>query len=371
MTTPVTPASREPWTLMRVGGAPVVVDPTSLLLGLLVAASWFPAVSSVFTSPVTVLGVLVGAAAGVLLSVLLHELAHGLTGTVLGRRPVRYELMLLGGRTSFGPARDWAPWKDVLTSVSGPATNALLWLVTSWLSALALLPLPVGLTLWAVSWVNLALAVFNILPGLPLDGGHALSALVHQVTGRRELGQRLAAWGGLLIVAGMVWRWVLGPLVLEGRQPATFSLMLVALVGWTIASTSWQVLSLGRNSRAAVRLDLRRLVRPVKPLPASTPLAVVRAELAQGTSVVLVVEGADLLGLIDAQALVEAGLTRPSPGETVLAGQVCQVLPAAAVSSDLDGVAGAEALKRARAVSRWLVLLERGQVLGAVPTGAR
>lgn len=356
---------------MRVGGAPVVVDPTSLLLGLLVAASWFPAVSNVFTSPVTVLGVLVGAAAGMLCSVLLHELAHGLTGTVLGRRPLRYELMLLGGRTTFGPAHGWAPWKDVLTSVSGPATNALLWLVASWLSGLVFLPLPVGLTLWAVAWVNLALAVFNILPGLPLDGGQALSSLVHQLTGRQELGQRLAAWGGLLIVGGMTWWWVLAPLVLEGRQPSTFNLMLVALVGWTIASASWQVISQGRSSRTAVRLDLRRLVRPVKPLPDTTPLAVVRAELTQGTSLVLVVQGSELLGLIDAQALVEAGLTRPGPGESVLAGQVCQVLPAAAVSSDLDGVAGAEALKRARAVSRWLVLLEHGQVLGAVPTGAR
>ncbi|SPT52406.1 Zn-dependent proteases [Actinomyces bovis] len=371
MTSPTRPAGSQPWTLLRIGGAPVIIDPTSLLLGLLIAGSWYPAVSNLFRSQITVLAVVGAAALGVLLSVFLHELAHGMTGTILGRKPIRYELMLLGGRTSFGPASNWAPWKDVLTSVIGPFTNAALWMLTSWLSHQPILPLPMAVTLWAISWVNLALAVFNILPGLPLDGGQAVASLVHQITGRRETGQRIAAWGGLLIVAGMAWYWIIRPLVVYRVQPSAFNLMLVLMVAWTIASTSWKVLQLGQGNRAAARLDLRKLSRPVKPVTADTALATVRAELAHGTSAVLVVDGTELLGIIDAVGLVEAGLSRPTPGETATAGQVCQVLPAAAVSTDLDGVAGGEALKRARTVSRWLILLDRGQVLGAVPTGAR
>ncbi|WP_194948031.1 site-2 protease family protein [Actinomyces trachealis] len=371
MTSPSRATGRQPWTLLQIGGAPVVIDPTSMLLGLLIAGSWYPAVSNTFSSVTTVLGVVMGAAVGVLASIFLHELAHGLTGTVLGRKPVRYELMLLGGRTTFGPATNWAPWKDVLTSVIGPFTNAALWVATSWLAHLPLMPVPVSLTLWAISWINFALAVFNILPGLPLDGGQAVASLVHQITGRRETGQRIAAWGGLLIVAGMAWYWIVRPLVIDRQQPSAFNLMLVVMVGWTIASTSWKVLQLGKSTKATARLDLRKLARPVKPVPSDTALATVRAELAHGTSAVLVVDGTDLLGVIDAIGLVEAGLSRPIPGETATAGQACEVLPAAAVSTDLDGAAGAEALKRARAVSRWLILLDHGQVLGAVPTGAR
>ena len=53
------------------------------------------------------------------------------------------------------------------------------------------------------------------------------------------------------------------------------------------------------------------------------------------------------------------------------AGQVCTVLPAAAVTTELTGQAAADAMKRAREVSRWLVLVDSGTLSGAVPTGAR
>lgn len=357
--------------MTRVLGVPLVIDPTSLLLGLLIAGSWYPAVGRLFESQLTVLVVVGSAVLGVFVSVLLHELAHGMVGTLLGRKPVRYELMLLGGRTTFGPARDWAPWKDVLTSLAGPATNIALWLLAGWAQSSPLLPVEVGLSLWAVAWVNLALAVFNVLPGLPLDGGQALASVVHQVTGRRELGLRAAAWGGVLIVAGMAWYWIGRPLLVEQRQPPTFNLFLVVMVGWSIASASWQVLGRSGTSRATARLDLRRLARPVLTVPATQGLSAVRAHLSQGTALVLVVDGAKLLGAIDATSLVEAGLEQAPQGQDPQAGQVCQVVPAAAVTSELVGQAASEALRRARQVSRWLVLVDQGKVLGAVPTGAR
>ena len=187
------------WVVARVGGAPVVISPTSLLLGLLIAGSWYPLVSSALGAfgTTTVLLVVVSTVLGVAASVLLHELAHGLSGTLMGRRPTRYELYLWGGRTSFGPAREWTAWKDLVTSLSGPATNLLLWLIGTVVQDFVSLSVPVAFTIWAVTLVNLALAVFNALPGLPLDGGYALAALVVQVTGNRRLGLKVAGWGGL------------------------------------------------------------------------------------------------------------------------------------------------------------------------------
>ena len=91
---PMASTSTGEWVIARVGGAPVVISPTSLLLGLLIAGSWYPLVSSALGAfgTTTVLLVVVSTVLGVAASVLLHELAHGLSGTLMGRRPTRYEL---------------------------------------------------------------------------------------------------------------------------------------------------------------------------------------------------------------------------------------------------------------------------------------
>ncbi|MCZ0856525.1 site-2 protease family protein [Actinomyces israelii] len=359
------------WVLGRIGAAPVVVSPTSLLLGLLIAGSWYPLVASTLPGSglVTVLATVVGTVAGVGASILIHELSHGLAGTLLGRRPVHYELYLWGGRTSFGPARAWAPWKDVITSLAGPAANLALWAAgDALLRGGAVTSIPVGVVVLALTWVNLALAIFNALPGLPLDGGHALASLVTQVTGRRQAGERVAAAGGLVVVAAIAWRWVLEPLALRGSRPDSFSLILAVMVAWPIVSTSWRVLGLGRGERAAARVDLRPLMRPVATLPASATIAQVRFALSEGAAVVLVADGPAPLGVIDDAALDELALPEQP---AVTAGEICTVLPTAAVSSELTGRAAADALKRARTLSRWLIVVEGGRMAGAVPTGAR
>lgn len=358
------------WVVGRIGRAPVVVSPTSLLLGLLIAGSWYPLVSAALSDfgPLAVLTTVLATVVGVGLGVLLHELAHGLAGTVLGRRPVRYELYLWGGRTTFGPARSWAPWKDVVTSLAGPAANLALWAVGRALIAGDVVSsVPLGVAVWALTWVNLALAVFNALPGLPLDGGHALSALVAQVTGRPQWGRRAAAVGGLFVVAAIAWWWILVPLT-HGTRPDSFSLVLAIMVAWPIASTSWQVLQLSGGRRSAAALDLRTLARPVVLVQPGTTVAGVRAELDAGAAVVLVADESGPVGMIDSAGLAELAL--PADSEAV-AGEICTTVPNVALSNRTTGQEAAEALKAARTVSRWLILVEGGRVSGAVPTGAR
>lgn len=358
------------WVLGAVGGAPLVVAPASALLGLILVGSWLPLVQGSLGALGwgVVIGVIVLTVMGVAVSVLVHELAHGLTGTLLGRRPVLYQLHLWGGRTTFGPATDWRPWKDTLTCLAGPATNLALWALLGWAYRNLGLPLGISFALWALTWINLALAVFNALPGLPLDGGYALAALVEQLSGRRRLGLQVAAWGGLGVVVLIAWHWVVRPLVLLQSQPGVFHLMIVVLVAWPIASTSWRVLGLGRSSRAAARLDLRSLLQPVTTVRATAPVTQVRAILSGGARLVLVSDGARLLGSIDAVGLDElAALDEHS----ATAAQVCTALPTRAVTTELTGEPAAAALAAARTVSRWLLVVEAGNVLGAVPTGAR
>ena len=90
--------------------------------------------------------------------------------------------------------------------------------------------------------------------------------------------------------------------------------------------------------------------------------------LGQGVGVVVVVDGSQLLGTIDAVGLAELGGVEESVAQ---AGAVCTVLPPAAVTGELTGPEAAQALARARQVSRWLLLVEAGSLRGAVPTGAR
>lgn len=367
----MSPASTpQGWVIGRVGGAPLIVAPTSLLLGLLIAGSWYPVVSYSLrgTALPAVLATVLATVVGVAVSVTLHELAHGATGTALGRRPVRYELYLWGGRTTFGEARSWAPWKDVLTSLAGPLANLMLWIAGRSLLGAELVTGPAAyVAVWALTWVNLALAIFNALPGLPLDGGHALAALVEQVTGRSRLGAQVASIGGLLVVAAVAWRWLLQPLV-TGSRPDSFTLILAVMVLWPIAGSSWQVLGLGRSHRAAARLDLRTLAQQVIAVPDAAPVLAVRGALERGAALVVVARGTQILGTIDAAALAELAVPDES---TATAGQVCTALPAAAVTDQLTGEAAAQALRRAREVSRWLVVVEDGRVSGAVPTGRR
>ena len=49
-------------------------------------------------------------------------------------------------------------------------------------------------TIAALAWANIIVGVFNLVPGLPLDGGRVLQALIWGVTHRRHLGIVVAAW---------------------------------------------------------------------------------------------------------------------------------------------------------------------------------
>src|SRR5690606_22813423 len=117
---------------------------------------------------------------------------------------------------------------------------------------------------------NVVVAVFNVLPGLPLDGGRALRAVVWAVTGRRLRGTLVAARSGqvlaVLTLGGAVALW-------SNATLTTFGLvfmLLVALTLWQGASGSAQ---LAQVQQRVPLLDLDRLARPIFAVPTGTPLA--------------------------------------------------------------------------------------------------
>jgi Zn-dependent protease len=113
--------------------------------------------------------------------VVLHELGHSLTAQHYGIPVSRILLLPFGGMAQFERIpRD--PWKEIVISFAGPAVNVVIALIIFpfiwWgqVTPASYLPLDTGGLLQALLVVNIVMAVFNLLPIFPMDGGRVLRA---------------------------------------------------------------------------------------------------------------------------------------------------------------------------------------------------
>jgi Zn-dependent protease len=148
-------------------------------------------------------------AVGLFASLLSHELAHSIIARRSGTRVEVVVLWLLGGVSELGDEpKD--PRSDLRIALAGPLTSLVLGVgllgVTGAVGALVSGPVP-EMFGWLAA-MNLILAVFNLLPGAPLDGGRVLRALIWRHTGDQLRGATVAARSGrvlglsLLILGG-------------------------------------------------------------------------------------------------------------------------------------------------------------------------
>jgi CBS domain-containing protein len=122
-----------------------------------------------------------------------------------------------------------------------------------------------------MTWSNLVVAVFNLLPGLPLDGGRAVRAAVWRFSGSRLTGTRYAAWGGRTIAVLVA----VGAAVLDvdgvnwSLGTGIFGLALGAFI-WMGATQSLRMAEL--QDRLPL-LSARGLLRPGLLVQADVPIA--------------------------------------------------------------------------------------------------
>ncbi|SCL35994.1 Zn-dependent protease (includes SpoIVFB) [Micromonospora nigra] len=216
-------------------------------------------------------GYLIGAGFVVSLlgSVLAHELGHALTARRFGIGVRGITLELLGGYTEMD--RDApSPRVDLLVSLAGPAVSAVLG-AAAVAATLALPDRTVANQLaFQLAVSNVVVAVFNLLPGLPLDGGRALRAAVWALRGDRHTGTEVAGWVGRAVAVGTAL--TVAVLAATGVL-ALFALPLMALVAVTLWRGAGQSIRYARISRRLPLVDLARLARPALPVPTGTPLA--------------------------------------------------------------------------------------------------
>lgn len=309
--------------LGRIGGVPVTLAWSWFVIAAVIIFLFGPRVAAAIPGLGTAAAyaVALGYALLLLFSVLVHELAHALTAKAWNWPTPRIVLTLWGGHTQFGDVRATTPGKSLAVALAGPAANFLLALAGLWL-LLYLEPGTVGRLLADIFvWANLLVAIFNVLPGLPLDGGRIVETIVWKATGSQDRGTLAAGWAGRIIAAALVAAIVLPPF-LQGRTPDFSLLLITALVSgflWMGAGASIT------NARMRLRLpaiSAAALMEPATQLPAAATVSEVRqaaAAAGPGTALVLTAPTGQPEAIIDPGALaaVPAHLAAQTPAHAV------------------------------------------------------
>ncbi|CAC5340336.1 MULTISPECIES: site-2 protease family protein [Planktothrix] len=161
-------------------------------------------------------------------SVLLHELGHSLVAQSQGIRVNSITLFLFGGVAAIDKESK-TPGQAFQVAIAGPLVSFSLFFILNLVTQL----LPNSSLIYSVvgelARINLVLGIFNLIPGLPLDGGQVLKATVWKITGNRLTGVRWAAKTGQF----------LGILAISLGLSAVFLArsyggLWIALIGWFI-----------------------------------------------------------------------------------------------------------------------------------------
>jgi len=295
--------------LATIGGVPVYIGKSWPIIALVIVFTFGPSIADKRPElgPSAYFVALVFAVL-LLVSVLAHEAAHAVVATRVGYRVNRVVADLWGGHTAYDSSSA-RPGPSALVAIAGPAANGLLALV-GWLAMPAVPPDGItSLLVGAVVYTNAFVAAFNLLPGLPLDGGFLVDSLVWRITGSRETGMIAAGWCGRVVTI-LVMLWFLGLPLLNGQPPDLFSVVWGLLIGSFLWVGATNAIRAGHGSRLLNGIRIDAVWRPAASLPPQASAAQAFAlrssglEGAGGTIVVVEDEARTAIGLLDDEALL-------------------------------------------------------------------
>ncbi len=354
----------KPYSLMRIAGIRIVVDPTWFFVFILVVASlgggYLPVVAPQL-SAIESWGL--GAIAAVLLfaSVLLHELSHALLARAAGIPVPRIRLFLFGGVSEM-TAEPHEPRWEFRIAAAGPAVSLMIAGIAEAAAWALEGPEPSG-TRALVEYLaaaNLLLALFNLLPGLPLDGGRILRAWLWSRHGNLLRATRTAGRSGAAIGWGLV---VMGfaTFLFQNYLGGLWFIILGLFLGR--AATTTTEAALLRDSLTGVRVR-QLMTREVVAVPAHASLEEMVKEIAlrRPHAVYPVLNGEEYVGIIAVDQV------RRVPRDEWIRTPVRQIMTPAALAPSVapeDDCLGA--LERMiREELQFMAVVQDGRVVGAL-----
>ncbi|MGI5453311.1 site-2 protease family protein [Streptomyces sp. CA-249302] len=305
-------------------------------------------------------------------SVLVHELAHTVAALRFKLPVRRIQLQFFGGVSEIEKEAE-TPGREFWLAFVGP----LLSLVLAGLFYVALLPVEPGtvpgVLLAGLMISNLIVAAFNLLPGLPLDGGRMLRAVVWKITGRPMSGTIAAAWVGralavsvliglpLLTQSGALGSTAEDSVGMDTVTDALLAAILAAII-WTGAGNS---LRMARLREHLPELRARNLTRRAVPVETDTPLseALRRANAAGARALVVVDSEGTPLSLVREAAIV--GVPEHRRPWVAVSGLAQDLTDGMRVSAELAGEDLLDVL-RATPATEYLVVEETGEIYGVL-----
>jgi Zn-dependent protease len=345
-------------------GVPIYFAPSWLIIAGLLTFYYGPviddAVPGLSSSSAYLLAF--GYAVAFAFCVLAHEIGHTAMSLVLKRPVVRIVIFLLGGVSEIDnePER---PRDEFLIAAAGPLVSGMITAACAVVSA-RLDDHSIGGALFLLLfWSNLIVLVFNVLPGLPLDGGRVLRSAVWAVSKSQLVGTRVGAWTGRVVAIGVV---VLTLAVYRGPNA-----MVGGLIGVLLAAYLWA--GAGQTLRAAEimhrlpQLDLDALLRPGLLVPGDLSIDAGLYRLQQGVARGLVlVDSADRPSAIVDEARVRS--VAPEQRPWVSLSSVARPLEAGLILH--RGLTGEQLLAAIRKTpaTEYLVVDEQGAPAGILVT---
>jgi Zn-dependent protease len=263
----------------RVLGVPLVIQPIWFLIVVVFTVGFGPEVRQ----QVPGLGVnasYVVALVFVLLlygSVLLHEISHVAVAKALGMEVRRIVLQLLGGVSEVVEEQPGQPDREYLVAAAGPLTSVLLGGVGFAAAGQLTQHTVPWLLVYGFGYVNAIVAAFNLLPGLPLDGGRVLRAAVWHVTHNKARATLAAGWVGRGLAVAVAVYALFGQANpnggFYGARTVTSSSLYLFVLAFFIWMSASLAIAQARVSEALPQINLRALIRRALPVSADVPVA--------------------------------------------------------------------------------------------------
>jgi len=293
-------------------------------------------------------------------SVLFHELSHSVVARGYGLPVRRIVLWPLGGVSEIDREAP-TPGREFAIAAAGPALSLVLGGIGWGLYQVANTGIS-GALIRQLVFANIIVGLFNLLPGLPLDGGRMLRAVIWLITKKPNTATIAAAWTGRVLALGLLAVPFFTGGLAGGDMVSTLWVIVIAGFMWTGATQS---IKATRFRERLPALQARRLARKAISVPASTPLseAVRRADEAGARAIVVVDHENTPIAIVNESAVTA---TPPERRPWIDVGALARTIdPSLVLNADIGGMALLDALRRAPA-TEYLLTEQSGEVYGVL-----